>query len=179
MALPIKLLRGLAALPLLLALAPAAHAFDPTKDRETHLLSRSIAGGFPNGPSRNGAFSQDGQGASLIAYESDASDVVTGDANGATDVFVVRRGGHFTTTGGEPWQPGGGAQLVSVGLKGAPANGRSYKPDLDGDPLHRSPHCVAFVSEASNLVPGDTNGKADAFVRDLRTGVTTRVSRGT
>src|SRR5829696_7788648 len=88
MALPIKLLRGLAALPLLLALAPAAHAFDPTKDRETHLLSRSVSGGFPNGPSRNGAFSQDGQGTALAAFESDASDIVFGDSNGQTDVFV-------------------------------------------------------------------------------------------
>ena len=38
---------------------------------------------------------------------------------------------------------------------------------------------MAFVSAASNLVPGDTNGKPDAFVRDLRSGRTTRVSVGT
>jgi len=81
--------RGLAAtLLVLLSAAPAAHAFDPTKDRETHLLSRSIYGGFPNGPSRNGAFSQDGQGATLAAFESDGSDLVPGDSNGVTDVFV-------------------------------------------------------------------------------------------
>jgi len=178
MALPIKLLRGLAALPLLLALAPAAHAFDPTKDRETHLLSRSVSGGFPNGPSRNGAFSQDGQGTALAAFESDASDIVFGDSNGQTDVFVVRRGGHFTTDQGEPWQPTGLPQLVSVGMGGQPANGSSSQPDLDGSALHRAPHCVAFVSQASNLVAGDTNGKADAFVRDLRAGRTTRVSVG-
>jgi hypothetical protein len=178
MALPIKLLSGLAALCSLVLAAPAAQAFDPTKDRETHLLSRSIGGGFPNGQSRNGAFSQDGQGATLAAFESDASDIVFGDSNGVTDVFVVRRGGHFTTDQGEPWQPGGLAQLVSVGMGGQPANGRSYLPDLDGSALHRAPHCVAFVSEASNLVPGDTNGKADAFVRDLRAGRTVRVSVG-
>jgi hypothetical protein len=39
-----------------------------------------------------------------------------------------------------------------------------------------APHCVAFVSAASNLVPGDTNGRPDAFVRDLRTGAIRRVS---
>lgn len=171
-----RLLGGLAGLSLLLAAAPAAQAFDPTKDRETHLLSRSTTGGFPNGTSRNGAFSQDGQGTSLAAFESDASDLVIGDSNGQTDVFVVRRGGHFTTDKGEPWQPDGQAQIASVGLNGAPADGPSYKPDLDGSALHRAPHCVAFVSAATNLVSGDDNGKPDAFVRDLRSGVTTRVS---
>ena len=171
-----RLLGAFAGLSILLTAVPAAQAFDPTKDRETHLLSRSITGGFPNGPSRNGAFSQDGQGASLAAFESDASDLVAGDANGQTDVFVVRRGGHFTTDKGEPWQPDGPARLASVGMGGAAADGPSYKPDLDGSALHRAPRCVAFVSAATNLVPGDTNGKPDAFVRDLRSGATTRVS---
>jgi Tol biopolymer transport system component len=35
---------------------------------------------------------------------------------------------------------------------------------------------VVFVSSASNLVPGDTNGAPDVFLRDLRTGRTQRVS---
>ena len=176
---PSRLLGALAGLSLILAAAPAAQAFDPTKDRETHLLSRSMAGGFPNGASRNGVFSQDGQGASLAAFDSDASDLVAGDTNGHSDVFLVRRGGHFTTNKGEPWQPAGGAELVSAGMGGAPADGPSYLPDLDGSSLHRAPHCVAFVSQADNLVPGDTNGRPDAFVRDLSTGRTTRVSVGT
>jgi hypothetical protein len=169
-------LASLAGLSLLLVAAQPAHGFDPTKDRETHLLSRSMIGGFPNGPSRNAKFSKDGQGTRLAAFESDASDLVPGDSNGRTDVFVVRRGGDFTTNKGEPWQPAGPAQLVSVGLRRQPANGSSYMPDLDGSALDRRPHCVAFVSRASNLVPGDTNGKADAFVRDLRSGETRRVS---
>ena len=167
---------ALAASALLAAVPVTAHAFDPTKDRETHLLSRSIDGSFPNGPSRDPVFAQNGQGASYIAFESDASDIVANDPNGFTDVFVLRRGGHYTDTRGEPWQPDGAPLLVSRGIGGAPANGRSWGPDLDADAKHRSPHCVAFVSEASNLVPGDTNGKADAFVRDLRTGRIQRVS---
>ena len=161
-----------------LALPAAAHAFDPTKDRETHLLSRSFTGGFPNGPSRNGVFAQNGQGASFVAFESDASDIVPVDVNGFTDVFVVRRGGSFTQNRGEPWQPAGGAQLVSQGMGGQPADGPSYDPHVDGDAKHRRPHCVAFVSQANNLVPGDTNGRADAFVKDLRSGRITRVSVG-
>jgi hypothetical protein len=172
-------LRAVAAATALLAALPAAaHAFDPTKDRETHLVSRSIDGTFPNGPSRNAVFAQNGQGASFLAYESDASDIVPGDVNGVTDVFVVRRGGRFTQNRGEPWQPAGPAQLVSQGMGGQPANGPSYGPHADGDAKHRRPHCVAFVSQASNLVPNDTNGKADAFVKDLRSGRIKRVSVG-
>src|SRR4051812_4752135 len=174
-----KILRALAAATAILAALPAgAHAFDPTTDRETHLLSRSASGGFPNGPSSNAVFAQNGQGASFVAYESDASDIVAGDVNGFTDVFVVRRGGSFTQNRGEPWQPAGGAQLVSQGMGGQPANGPSYDPHADGDAKHRAPHCVAFVSQASNLVPNDTNGKADAFVKNLRSGAITRVSLG-
>jgi hypothetical protein len=170
---------AVAAASLLAALPATANAFDPTEDRETHLLSRSLDGGFPNGPSRDAVFAQNGQGASYAAYESDASNIVGNDTNGFTDVFLVRRGGSYTDYRGEPWQPAGGAQLVSSGIGGAPANGRSWGADLDGDAKHRRPHCIAFVSEASNLVPGDTNGKADAFVKDLRSGAVKRVSVGT
>ena len=35
---------------------------------------------------------------------------------------------------------------------------------------------VAFMSDASNLVPGDTNGAVDVFVKDLTTGAILRVS---
>lgn len=38
---------------------------------------------------------------------------------------------------------------------------------------------VAFASSASNLVPGDTNGRADVFVRDRVAGTTKRVNVGT
>src|SRR3954454_15468025 len=160
---------ALAASALIVAIpVTGAHAFDPTKDRETHLLSRSVNGGFPNGPSRDAVFAQNGQGASYIAFESDASDIVASDPNGVTDVFVLRRGGRYTDTRGEPWQPAGAPRIASQGMGGAPANRRWGGAALDGDAKHPQPHCVAFVSEASNLVPGDTNGKADAFVRDLR-----------
>src|SRR3954447_21984736 len=98
-----------AAATLLAALPAAAHAFDPTKDRETHLLSRSISGGFPNGPSRNAVFAQNGQGTSFVAYESDASDFAAGDVTASPAFFVMRGGGTSTQTRGEPWQPAGGA----------------------------------------------------------------------
>src|SRR6185503_3364164 len=38
---------------------------------------------------------------------------------------------------------------------------------------------VAFVSSATNLVAGDTNGVRDVFVKNMLTGTVTRVSTGT
>jgi len=142
----------------------------------TSLASRTPNGRFPNGPSFNASFSQDRKAASLLAYDSTASDIVGGDSNGLSDVFVVRRAKPFEVNPrkAKAWKPGS-TSLVSVGMGGAPADGASFLPDLDGDQMHGA-HCVAFLSDATNLVPGDTNGKTDAFVRDLRNGRTTRVS---
>lgn len=156
---------------ILTALPAGASAADSL--RTTFLFSRSISGGVPDGPSRNGAVSHDQRIARVAAYESDATNITPGDANGLTDVFVVMRSGPWGQNG-TPWQMGP-ATLASSGLGGAPANGPSYKPAVDGD-AHNKPGCVAYVSEASNLVPGDTNGVADAFVRDLRNGRIERVS---
>lgn len=66
-----------------------------------------------------------------------------------------------------------GATLVSTGMNGAAPNGLSYGPAIDAS--HRF---VAFASLASNLVPSDTNGVSDIFVRDLARGTTVRVSTG-
>ena len=66
---------------------------------------------------------------------------------------------------------GGATYLASVGVDGAPAAGDSGFPAIS-----RGGRYVAFTSEAADLVPDDTNGVADVFVRDLRTGRTTRAS---
>lgn len=145
----------------------------PPSARTTFLLSKAQDGGFPNGPSRNAAVSHDQRIARFMAYESDATNIVAGDDNGTTDVFVVRRAQPFGTNG-TPWVPER-TELASTARGGGGANGPSYRPTLDGD-SHNVPHCVAFISDASNLVSGDTNGKPDAFVRDLRSGTLTRVS---
>lgn len=143
----------------------------------SQLLSRSLAGGVPNGPSRNPAVSRDDRAARLIAFESDASDLVAGDSNGQTDIFAVFRAEPFDPTTGERWRVGQ-TQLVTRGFDGSPANGRSYKPVVDGG-SRTAPSCIAFVSDASNLVPGDTNGVADAFVLELGSGRIQRVSVAT
>jgi hypothetical protein len=60
---------------------------------------------------------------------------------------------------------------VSVSSAGAEADGASDCPALSADGRY-----VAFRSQATNLVPGDTNGVADVFVHDRVTHTTTRVS---
>ncbi|MEV7192522.1 hypothetical protein AB0N81_12080 [Streptomyces sp. NPDC093510] len=62
-------------------------------------------------------------------------------------------------------------ERVSVGPQGAQGNAASTSPALSADGRY-----VAFVSASRNLVANDTNGTPDAFVRDLRTGTTERVS---
>ncbi|HEX8855263.1 MAG TPA: hypothetical protein VF752_06645, partial [Thermoleophilaceae bacterium] len=168
-------LKTVAAAAVAAALIPAGSAFAhrPDSERTTYLLSRSMNGSIPNGPSRNAAVSHDQRIARVIAFESDGSDLTSGDSNNATDVFVVRRAAPWGHNG--TFWTMGATTLVSKGLGGQPANGRSYRPGVDGD-SHHPPSCVAFVSDASNLVPGDTNGKPDAFVYNLNSGKIVRVS---
>src|SRR5262245_49250477 len=66
---------------------------------------------------------------------------------------------------------GAETQRASISSAGTEGDGNSYLPWISAD--GRS---VAFTSFASNLVGGDTNGRSDAFVHDLSTGVTERVS---
>lgn len=56
---------------------------------------------------------------------------------------------------------------------GVPGNGASHTPDVSGTGRY-----VVFASDATNLVPGDTNGKRDIFLRDTVTRTTRLVSTG-
>src|SRR5881397_3991739 len=60
---------------------------------------------------------------------------------------------------------------ASVDAAGGQANAASTGPSVSSDGRY-----VAFVSWASNLVAGDTNGARDVFVKDRSTGAITRVS---
>ncbi|MFY9488313.1 MAG: hypothetical protein WAP35_06420 [Solirubrobacterales bacterium] len=144
--------------------------------RTTFLFSRSMNGGVPNGPSSNGVMSHDQRIGRVAAYQSDASNIVMGDTNSMTDVFMVTRAGPWGQNG-TPWAMGA-TTLISAGLGGAPADGRSHSPTLDGS-SHTKPSCIGFISEATNLVAGDTNGVADAFVYNVGNGKLERVSRNT
>jgi hypothetical protein len=129
--------------------------------QNTKLISRSVSGGVPNGPSTNGVISNDKRRARVIAFQSDASDLVGSDTNRTTDVFAVKRAGHINNRGTR-WRPGK-TILISRGRGGRPANGPSFSPAVDGA-FHAKPKCVAFLSSASNLASRDTNGKVDAFL---------------
>lgn len=117
-----------------------------------------------NGPSGSPAISGDNRTARYVAFNSFATRLVPHDTNGASDVFVYNR---FTR------------QLVraSVGPHGAQANGASANPALDGS-VQRSPRCVAFQSQATNLSGLDHDRHWDIYVRDLEAHTTRLVSRG-
>jgi Tol biopolymer transport system component len=69
--------------------------------------------------------------------------------------------------------PDGHAGNAHTGRNGQNEDDRTL---YGGASLSWNGRYVAFASEATNLVPGDTNGVGDAFVRDLWTGRTERVS---
>src|SRR4051812_26437011 len=93
------------------AASPAPAQTDRAEVQSTVLISRARDGGLPDGPSTNAVISGDRRWARVIAYQSDASNLVAGDTNGATDVFVVRRAGRFGNLG-SVWSRGG-TRLVS------------------------------------------------------------------
>lgn len=127
-------------------------------DRRTGRTTRvsvDTIGTQGNGQSREPSISGDGR---FVAFHSAASNLVAGDTNGRFDVFVHDRWTNQTTR-------------VSLDSGAVQGNGDSMVPSISADG-----RLVAFSSWASNLVPGDTNGRADAFVHDRQTGQTTRVS---
>jgi len=70
-------------------------------------------------------------------------------------------------------------QRVSVGAGGTEANGPSMDPNGVWFSISADGRFVAFSSDATNLVPGDTNGAPDVFVRDRQTGAIERVDVAT
>lgn len=139
------------------------------------LLARTRQGLMPNAPALDPVTSWDGRRARYAAYASAATDI-TGSSNGKRNVYLVKRGG-VPGRLGSPWKYGS-TKLASVGRGGRRANGDSYRPALDGwtrGDSPRGPSCLAFVSKASNLVSGDSNRRADAFVRRLGGGKLRRI----
>jgi flagellin-like hook-associated protein FlgL len=106
------------------------------------------------------AISADGR---YVAFNSRASNLVAGDTNGLTDAFIKDTVTGVTTrisTDSAGNQGTGGSFFFSAIVSGISADGRY----------------VAFISDNTNLVAGDTNGQIDSFIKDTVTGVTTRVS---
>jgi hypothetical protein len=121
----------------------------------TELVSLASNGTQGNGSSIFPTISADGR---FVAFHSGATNLVSEDTNEALDVFV-----HDRQTGV--------TERVSVASDGTQGNNESVATEISGDGRF-----VAFVSDASNLVEGDTNDSNDIFVHDRQTGVTERVS---
>lgn len=87
----------------------------------------------------------------FVVFHSYATNLVPGDTNGAFDIFLHDRQTGKTTR-------------VSVSSSGSQANGDSsyhFAIAPQGDK-------VGFISDATNLVSGDTNGVTDVFLRQLK-----------
>ncbi len=132
-----------------------------------HLYAGSVAAGNiarvsvdsngaqSNGYSNSPTVSADGR---YVVFDSNASNLVAGDTNNESDIFIHDRDTGTTT-------------LISRDNSGVQGNRGSRNPKISGDG-----RVVAYYSQATNLVPGDSNGEADVFAFDRQTGITTRVS---
>ena len=130
-------------------------------DRQTGSTTRvsvDNAGGQSNSESFSASLSADGR---YVAFGSWASNLVPNDTNDTWDIFVHDRQTGRTTR----------VSVDSAGEQGNGEFGSTASPALSADGRY-----VAFVSDASNLVPNDTNDRGDIFVHDRQTGSTTRVS---
>ncbi len=110
-----------------------------------------------NGPSGESALSADGR---YVVFGSNASNLVAGVEKQNGDAFLYDRSTGETTR-------------VSVGQQGGNPDGFSLMPTISADGRF-----VAFVSQATNLVPEDNNERLDVFVYDRTMGTTKRVSVG-
>jgi Tol biopolymer transport system component len=124
----------------------------------TRRVSVSTSGVQGDRDSHTPAISSNGR---YVAFASSATNLVLGDTNGRSDIFVHDRQTRATAR-------------VSVTSRGGQGNGDSTAPSISTDGRY-----VAFLSTSSNLVSGDTNARIDVFVHDRQTGETRRVSVST
>ena len=117
-------------------------------------VSVSSEGEQADDGSQLSAISDDGQ---RVVFQTRASNLVAGDTNGRSDIFVHSMASGTTVR-------------VSVSTDGTEANGHSYEPDISADGRF-----VAFYSYANNLVEGVTSHN-QLYVHDLLTGTTEHVS---
>jgi Tol biopolymer transport system component len=149
-----RTMSGKLCLGLVLALILAVPVYAGTTTR----VSVATGGAQGDGTSASCSLSGDGR---YVAFMSYASNLVAGDTNGISDVFVRD-------------QITGETSRVNIPAGGGQANDYSYDCDISADGRY-----VVFLSAARNMVPGDTNMFADVFVRDRTAGTTTRVSVAT
>lgn len=163
---PSRYVCGRAALSIALAMSLVVLSEGKAVGETTTRVSVGSAGEEGDLGSSRASLSADGR---YVAFYSDASNLVPGDepandpdtcptCTGVRDVFV------------RDWETGTTVR-VSVRTDGTAGNDKSDRPSISGDGRY-----VAFISEADDLVPNDTNLLKDIFVRDRETGTTVRVS---
>lgn len=144
--------------------------FDPDGHRDIFLYNMqfdSVTGASPlgtelDGDSSNPDISAD---ASYVVYSSMASNLVTGDNNQVSDIFLQQ----LSTSG----PPTASPVRLSINADKAEGNGDSILPVISGDGA-----TVAFASTADNLVSGDSNKLQDVFSVNVSTGAVTLESLG-
>ena len=129
-------------------------------------ISEPTGGGEANGPSSDASIGRDPTqppNSWIVAFESDASNLVANDLNGSTDIFARIFDGATTTT-----------RLISrkMGTQ-LPATGINTSPRVS-----RTGRYIIFVSSAPDLIVGDNNGLPDLFTYRISDGLVTRVSTG-
>lgn len=120
------------------------------------VVSVASNGAVGNGDSGRPDLSTAGNGR-FVVFHSDASSLVAFDANNRRDVF---------------WRDiaAGNTRIVS-GSGAGQGNDHSQNPSVDPDGVW-----VAYESTAANLVPGDTNGFRDVFLREMTSAFVGRIS---
>ncbi|HET6162387.1 MAG TPA: calcium-binding protein [Planctomycetota bacterium] len=128
-------------------------------DRSTGITERAsvnTAGVEGDLGSYRASLSSDGM---LVAFESNATNLAVVDTNKSTDIFLRDRAAGTT-------------RRVSLTSSGTPPGpGGCFDPSISSDGSR-----VTFSARATDLVPGDTNGHYDVFVRDRVAATTVRVS---
>ena len=135
----------------------------------TEVISTDSSGNLPKvtgysyGESLNPQITPDGR---YVVFGSYAPNLVPGDTNQSFDIFVKDRQTGKTTR----------VSTDSAGNQGI--IGKSSYDPYSSPSISADGRYVAFESDFTNLVPGDTNEVADVFVKDVLTGSITRVSVG-
>lgn len=143
-------------------LAPGSHGDQDVYLRDLR-LGRTVLVSVGAGGSRgdNGSFNaQLSADARFVCFPSFASNLVPGDSNDQTDIFLRDRRLGTTTR-------------INVDSKGREARGTTFDCDISADGRF-----IVFDSRAGNLVPGDTNDEFDIFLHDRVAGTLSRVSLG-
>jgi len=122
---------------------------------ELTMVSTASNGTQGNGASDRASLSGDGQ---KILFQSDATNLVSGDNNQATDIFMKDLGSGQTT-------------LVSTNAAGVQSDKASDSPSISADG-----RWVSFDTKATNFNPADAGGDTDIYVKDLQTGAIDQAS---